>query len=130
MTVQGKVAIVTGSTQGIGRGIARRFAAEGADVVVVGRNETNGQAVVEELHGLGARAIYVRTDVSRAGDVERMGIERAPVLEYAPDADPESRFKQTEAGLEISVMRAQRIYNNRSWPNAVVIRLKNVIQVK
>lgn len=72
MILQGKVAIVTGSTQGIGRGIARRFAAEGADLVVVGRNEGNGQAVVEELRGLGARAIYVRTDVSRAEDVERM----------------------------------------------------------
>ena len=48
------------------------------------------------------------------------------VLEYVPDADPQSRFKQTEAGLEISVMRAQRIYNNRSWPNTVVVKLENV----
>ncbi len=76
MILRGKVAIVTGSTQGIGKGIARRFAAEGADVVVVGRNEENGQAVMEELHCLGARAIYVKTDVSRAEDVERM-IQRA-----------------------------------------------------
>jgi len=72
MTLQGRVAIVTGSTQGIGRGIARRLAAEGADMVVVGRNEENGRAVVEELHDLGARAIYVRTDVSHAEDVECM----------------------------------------------------------
>jgi 3-oxoacyl-[acyl-carrier protein] reductase len=75
MRLKGKVAIVTGSTQGIGRGIARRFAAEGADVVVVGRNETNGRAVVAELQGLGARAIYVRADLSRAEDAERM-VER------------------------------------------------------
>ena len=57
MTLQGKVAIVTGSTQGIGQGIARRFAVEGAKVVVVGRNQENGRAVVEELHDLGAKAI-------------------------------------------------------------------------
>lgn len=48
------------------------------------------------------------------------------VLEYEPSADPESRFKQTEAGLEISVMRAQRIYNNRAWPNTVAVKLQNV----
>ncbi|MFC1765843.1 alpha-L-fucosidase [Planctomycetota bacterium] len=35
-------------------------------------------------------------------------------------------FKQTEAGLEVSVKRAQRLYNNRRWPNAVVLRLENV----
>ena len=75
MILQGKVAIVTGSTQGIGQGIARRFATEGADVVVVGRNEKNGLAVVEELHDLGARAFCVKTDISRAEDVERM-VER------------------------------------------------------
>ena len=37
-----------------------------------------------------------------------------------------TRFKQTEDGLEVSVKRAQRLYNNRRWPNAVVLRLENV----
>ena len=37
-----------------------------------------------------------------------------------------SRFTQKEEGLEISVVRAQRLYNNRRWPNAVVVRLENV----
>lgn len=72
MTLQGNVAIVTGSTEGIGRGIARRFAAEGAAVVAVGRDEENGNAVARELQGLEANAVYVRTDVSRAEDVEHM----------------------------------------------------------
>lgn len=52
--------------------------------------------------------------------------QNGKVLEYNRNADPQSRFKQIEAGLEISVMRAQRIYNNRSWPNTVVVRLDNV----
>jgi alpha-L-fucosidase len=41
-----------------------------------------------------------------------------------------TRFKQTEDGLEVSVKRAQRLYNNRKWPNAVVLRLENVEFVK
>ncbi len=48
------------------------------------------------------------------------------VVEYKPDIKPDSRFSQRKDGLEISVVRAQRIYNNRSWPNTVVVKLENV----
>ncbi|QDT00981.1 alpha-L-fucosidase [Adhaeretor mobilis] len=48
------------------------------------------------------------------------------VLEYNPDANVESRFTQTPEGLKLSVARAQRIYNNKRWPNAVVIKLDQV----
>ncbi|TWU38879.1 Alpha-L-fucosidase [Novipirellula aureliae] len=48
------------------------------------------------------------------------------VLEYNPKADPTSRVKQTDAGIELSIMRAQRIYNNKAWPNTVVLKLENV----
>jgi alpha-L-fucosidase len=48
------------------------------------------------------------------------------VLEYRPDANPKSRFKQTNEGLEISVVRAQRIYNNSKWPNPIIVKLENV----
>ena len=40
--------------------------------------------------------------------------------------DIDTTFKQSDAGLEISVNRAQRLYNNRKWPNAVVLQLENV----
>jgi len=68
----------------------------------------------------------------RATDRTRVSVlgQNDKVLEYAPNADPQSRFKQTDAGLEISVMRAQRIYNNRAWPNTVVVKLENVEFVK
>ncbi|QDU86686.1 Alpha-L-fucosidase [Pirellulimonas nuda] len=52
--------------------------------------------------------------------------QSSKVLEYKPDVDPESRYRQTDAGLEVSVMRAQRIYNNSGWPNTVVVKLENV----
>lgn len=48
------------------------------------------------------------------------------VLEYKKDVNPKSKFKQTDKGLEISVMRAQRIYNNKRWTNTVVVKLDNV----
>lgn len=65
-----KVALVTGSTRGIGRAIATRFAAEGAAVVVTGRTETTGHAVQEEIRAAGGEATYVYADVAREGDVE------------------------------------------------------------
>ncbi len=48
------------------------------------------------------------------------------VVEYQPDKIPDSRFEQTDDGLKISVVRAQRIYNDRTWPNPVVVKLENV----
>jgi alpha-L-fucosidase len=52
--------------------------------------------------------------------------QNSKFLEYQKKADPQSAFKQTSDGLEISVMRAQRIYNNKRWPNTVVVKLENV----
>lgn len=47
-------------------------------------------------------------------------------LEYSPKADPSPRFEQTDQGLRLDIMRAQRIYNNSKWPNPVVVRLTAV----
>lgn len=66
----GKVALVTGGGRGIGRHSALAFAAEGAKVVVSDAMEEGGKHVVDEIQRLGGEAIFVRTDVSRAADVE------------------------------------------------------------
>jgi NAD(P)-dependent dehydrogenase (short-subunit alcohol dehydrogenase family) len=79
--IEGKVAVVTGGGDGIGRAICRRFAAEGARVVVAEINEANGQAATDELVAAGAEAVFLRTDVRVKADnqamvaaaVERMG---------------------------------------------------------
>jgi NAD(P)-dependent dehydrogenase (short-subunit alcohol dehydrogenase family) len=62
--LEGKVAIVTGAGQGVGRGIALAFAREGATVVIAERNEETGGAVAKEAEALGARVLFVRCDVT------------------------------------------------------------------
>ena len=66
----GRVALVTGGNGGIGRGIALGLAQAGADVVIAARNEAKSAAVVEEVRGLGRRAVAVTCDVRQRGQIE------------------------------------------------------------
>jgi NAD(P)-dependent dehydrogenase (short-subunit alcohol dehydrogenase family) len=68
----GKVALVTGGTGGIGRAAATAFAASGAKVVVAGRRADQGGETVRLVRAAGGEALFVPTDVARDGDVERM----------------------------------------------------------
>lgn len=67
-----KVAIVTGSTSGIGVGIARLYAAEGAKVVICGRREEKGQAVVDSITKEGGEAWYHFMDMTSTESVEKL----------------------------------------------------------
>jgi NAD(P)-dependent dehydrogenase (short-subunit alcohol dehydrogenase family) len=71
MRLQGKVAIITGGSTGIGLATARLFAAEGARVLLASRNRERGEAAAAELGGSGT-ALFVETDVRRASDARRM----------------------------------------------------------
>jgi len=73
----GKTALVTGSTSNIGRAIAQRLAAEGAHVVVSGRNEERGAAVVEAIRSGGGRADFVAADLDGSAEVSRALAEQA-----------------------------------------------------
>ena len=69
MRLSGKVAVVTGSAVGLGRAVAKRYAREGAAVVVADTNASDGTAVVEQILQDGGRAVFVRTDVGEERDV-------------------------------------------------------------
>ena len=64
MRLEGKVAIVTGATSGMGRATAYLFAKEGAKVVITGRNEARAKEVVDNIKADGGEAIYVLGDAS------------------------------------------------------------------
>ena len=64
MRLQGRIAIVTGGAQGIGAGICRRFAAEGAAVFIVDLLEDKARALAQELCAQGARAAFLACDLT------------------------------------------------------------------
>ena len=66
------VVLITGALTGIGHAAALIFAKEGARVVVSGRREKEGKELVAELKALGAKAIFVRTDVRKDEDVRNL----------------------------------------------------------
>jgi NAD(P)-dependent dehydrogenase (short-subunit alcohol dehydrogenase family) len=68
MRLEGKVAVVTGGTSGIGRATALLFAAEGAKVVFTGRDEDRGREVEAEIRRTGGEAVFIRADVRDADD--------------------------------------------------------------
>ena len=72
MNLIDKVAIVTGSTKGIGKEIALAFAGEGAKVVVSGRNAERAEQVVSEIKSAGGTAAAIITDVSQMDDAQRL----------------------------------------------------------
>jgi NAD(P)-dependent dehydrogenase (short-subunit alcohol dehydrogenase family) len=71
MQLDGRVALITGGTSGIGRATAILFAEEGADVTITGRDERRGADVVDEIRAAGREGLFLRADVRVAADCER-----------------------------------------------------------
>ena len=76
--LDGKSVLITGAGQGIGKGLARRFAREGARLCVAEWNDETGPGAVQEVESLGAEAFFVKTDV---GDKDQVDAAVAATVE-------------------------------------------------
>ena len=83
---EGKVSLVTGGSSGIGRAACFAFSGEGAKVVIADVDAEGGQETLDNIKESGGEAVFVRTDVSRDSDVEKMvqkTVEAFGRLDYA-----------------------------------------------
>jgi len=72
MRLENKVAVVTGGANGIGEAYSKGIASEGASVVVADLDEKRGKKIVDEIEKSGEKALFVRTDISKKQDAEKM----------------------------------------------------------
>jgi NAD(P)-dependent dehydrogenase (short-subunit alcohol dehydrogenase family) len=72
MSLQGKTALITGGTSGIGRAVAQRLASDGAEVIISGRDERRGREVVQAIEAAGGTARFIAADLASFGDVRRL----------------------------------------------------------
>ena len=104
---EGKVAVVTGATSGMGRAAVVEFAAAGTNVVAAGRRIEQGEALVAETESLVGKVVFVRTDVTVGDDVKRMvdtAVDSFGGLDFAFNNaggvgsafDPEKRLHQLD----------------------------------
>ena len=81
----------------------------------------------EENWSLGERKVFNLKSLKAKKNTKISVLgQNSLVLEYNPNVDPKSTVKNTNNGIEISVMRSQRIYNDRKWHNPIVVKLENV----
>ncbi len=108
--LDGKVAIITGSTSGMGRETAYLFAEEGAKVVVVGRREERAKEAVEKIKADGGEAMYVVADMSKKEDIENVvdeTVEKYGTVDIVFNNAGAITYKNT---MEIDLEEWNRIY--------------------
>jgi len=118
MRLKGKVALITGSTRGIGKEFAIGFAKEGADVVINGRDLEKARAVAKEVEGLGVRSMGIAADVSLSQDVMKMADE-------ATNAFGRIDILVNNAGVNPFILEAEKI-KEEGWDRVIDVNLKGV----
>jgi NAD(P)-dependent dehydrogenase (short-subunit alcohol dehydrogenase family) len=116
--LEGKVGLVTGGTSGIGRETAVLFAKAGAKVVVAGRRAVEGEETIELIRAAGGDVVFVKTDVSKATEVETLvqkAVEKFGRLDIAFN----------NAGIE-GVWSPIVRQSEEDWDRTIAINLKGV----
>jgi NAD(P)-dependent dehydrogenase (short-subunit alcohol dehydrogenase family) len=110
--LQGKRALVTGATSGIGRATAKALAALGASVIVHGRNAARGQQVVKEIETAGGQARFIAADLNEPAEIARLA-EQAGEIDILVNNAGRSWFGPT-ADLDVDTFDAMFASNVRS----------------
>ncbi|QJW95259.1 SDR family oxidoreductase [Frigoriglobus tundricola] len=111
----GKVVLVTGGTSGIGKVTALAFAKEGAKVVLSGRREKEGAAVVEEIKKAGGTAHFVHADVAKEADVKRLVDETVAKFGRLDVAFNNAGIESTGPVTEVSEAEYRRVFDINVW---------------
>lgn len=117
MSLKGKTTVITGSAQGIGKAIAEKLGAEGANVVIADLLDEKGKALSEELKAIGIPAIYVHTDVTDSQSVTGM-VEKAAEEFGAID------ILVNNAGISGQKGRLEEI-SEANWDKVIAVNLKS-----
>jgi NAD(P)-dependent dehydrogenase (short-subunit alcohol dehydrogenase family) len=118
-TLDGKVAVVTGASSGLGRAAALRLAREGAKLVLGARRVEQSEAVVQEIQALGTDAIFVRTDVSKPGDL-------AALVARAVDRFGRLDCAVNNAGITGPVLVPLAEVEETAWDELIAVNLTAV----
>jgi NAD(P)-dependent dehydrogenase (short-subunit alcohol dehydrogenase family) len=118
MNFQGKVALITGGSSGMGQAAAIAFAKQGATVIVAARREDRGKAVVSQIHDLGRDAHFIKTDMANTDEIRlliKKTVESYGSLDFAfNNAGTEGKFAPITELTE------------SDWEHTITINLKAV----
>jgi NAD(P)-dependent dehydrogenase (short-subunit alcohol dehydrogenase family) len=118
LELEGKVGLVTGGTSGIGRDTAVLFAKAGAKVIVAGRREVEGEETVELVRAAGGDGLFVKTDVSKALEVEAL-------IQKTTEKFGRLDVAFNNAGIE-GVLSPIIRQSEEDWDRTITINLKGV----
>jgi 3-oxoacyl-[acyl-carrier protein] reductase len=141
--LEGKVAVVTGASKGIGASIAKHLAAEGASVVVnYSTSKEGADRVVTEISGKGGKAVAVQADVSKKADIDRLFgvtkktfggldilINNAGIYEFSPlDGVGEGHFhKQFDLNVLGLILASQEAVKHFSPAGGSIVNISSVV---
>lgn len=117
LALKNKIAVVTGSTKGLGYGIALAYARAGANIVVVSRNERECKEVTRTIEGMGQKALPVAVDLSRQEDINKL---------VAATLDAFGRIDVLVNNVGTAVTKAAEELQPDDWDRVLNLNLRGV----